>query len=277
MLDREEYVEQSYFFRVLGERLARNEPAQEVLRALREEVLSTTKLPLAIDYLSTELKHSGGFAPAMRQMNHYFTPFQAYVVEEAEKEGGQFDLRIALEILRREAEHRAEGATLQAVFLYQFESLCRNRLGYDQGLTAIAGDPIFDEAWKEWILAIRHRIGMVDFADLVYVESQYYHEMQARQGTADGPPRAPLFGSREGRIALAHRRKDPLLLFAALHRQLVYPAVPKPRPVEDDGHLVPILIRRVERLEQRIKLIEEEQRGGIDLQRFYQPPREGES
>ncbi len=35
--------------------------------------------------------------------------------------------------------------------------------------------------------------------------------------------------------------------------------------------MIPLLMRRVERLEQRLKLVEEESRGGIDLSRFSQP------
>ena len=57
-------------------------PMQELLEQIRYELLTTTKLPLAIDYLLTELKHSGQMAPAMKKLAHYFTPFQAYLVEE---------------------------------------------------------------------------------------------------------------------------------------------------------------------------------------------------
>ena len=60
-LPREEYVEQAHFFSVLAERMAENSPAQEVLGAMREEVLATTKLPLAIDFLLSELRHQGTF------------------------------------------------------------------------------------------------------------------------------------------------------------------------------------------------------------------------
>ena len=229
MLEREEYIEQAYLFRTLGERFRENSPTQEVLRSVREEILATTKLPMAIDYLLSELKHSGTFAPAMEQLSHYFTPFQGYVISEAENERGRLDMRIALEILRREVQYRADEASPQGMFLYQFETLCRNRLGYDQGLNAIASDPIYGSAWKAWILSVRHRVGILDMADLIYVRSRYYSIVQARQGgTAEALP--PLFGEKEGRIALANRRKDPLFLFAALHRQLGYPAVPRPRP-----------------------------------------------
>ena len=80
-----------------------------------------------------------------------------------------------------------------------------------------------------------------------------------------------LFGQKEGRIALANRRKDPLLLFAALNRHLGYPAVPKLDPIDQTHEILPSLIRRVDRLETRLKLVEEEQKGGIDLTKFYKP------
>ena len=110
----------------------------------------------------------------MARLDHYFTPFQAFVIQEAENERGRFDLRIGLEILRREAEYRAAEPTRQGIFLYQFEALSRNRLGYDRGLEAIARDPAFDATWRDWIRIVRRQIGMVDLADLIYVHSEHY-------------------------------------------------------------------------------------------------------
>jgi hypothetical protein len=118
-LSREEYIEQAHFFRALGERLAGNVPAQEVLGSVREEVLATTKLPMAIDFLLGELRHVGVLGPAMSLLPHYFTPFQAFVIQESENERLRFDLRIGLEILRKEAQYRANEPTPQGIFLYQ--------------------------------------------------------------------------------------------------------------------------------------------------------------
>ncbi|HEX4149404.1 MAG TPA: hypothetical protein VHY20_10465 [Pirellulales bacterium] len=273
MLDREEYIEQAYFFRVLNERMRQNMATQDLLVALRDEVLSTTKLAMAIDFLASELKLTGGFAPAMQRLPHYFTPFQTFVIGEAESDRSRFDFRVALEILERDARYRAEGASPQGMFLFQFESLCRNRLGYDRGLEAISRDPLFDEAWQEWILTVRRQVGLVDFADLVYVRSQQYVNQRRRQQLdLDGPEKPVLFGEKEGKIAFANRQKDPLWLFAALERHLNYPTVPKPQPVDEAKNLLPGAIRRLERVESRLKLLEEEQKGGIDLARFYQPP-----
>jgi hypothetical protein len=159
--------------------------------------------------------------------------------------------------------------------LYQFETLCRNRLRYDEGLAAIADDPYFDEGWREWILTVRRQIGIIDLADLIYVRSDYYCERSpGKSAGTEGKPM--LFGSREGKIALANRRKDPLLLFGALQRQLGYPAVPRQKPADDSVDILPQVMRRLERLEARLKLIEDEQRGGIDISEFYaRPPENG--
>jgi hypothetical protein len=295
-LGREEYVEQAHFFRALAERLEVNVPAQEVLASVREEVLATTKLPLAIDFLLGELRHEGVLGPALELLPHYFTPFQAFVIRESENERLRFDLRVGLEILRREAAYRAGDPTRQGIFLYQFESLCRHRLGYDRGLEAIARDPAFDEMWRDWILTLRRQIGMVELADVIYVHSEYYWQRadkstqkrsrfvdsdgtaapEQRAGSSLSPEDAVvLFGEREGRIALANRKKDPLFLFASLHRQLGYPEVPRMKPQDQEKALLPQLARRLEQLESRLKILEEEQRGGLDLTKFYERPSGG--
>jgi len=270
VLNREEYIEQAYFFRCMGERMLEQIPMQELLSSVRDEILATTNLPHAVDFLLAELRHSGLFATAMAQIPHYFTPFQTYVVEEAENERGRFDLRIALEILRREAEYRGSELSVQGVFLYQFETLCRNRLRYDRGLGAMSRDPLFDGAWRKWITQVRRRIGIIDLADMIYVTSEHYLVQQKRRGgELPGEDHPILFGDKEGRIALANRTKNPLFLFAALQRHLGYPEVPKPKPIDDAPRLIPQMMRMIEQLEQRIKLMEDEQRqGAIDLNRF---------
>jgi hypothetical protein len=268
----EEYIEQAHFFGMLAERLAENAPAQEVLASAREEVLATTKLPMAIDFLLSELRHAGVMATAMAKLSHYFTPLQAYIISEGENERGRFDLRIGLDILAREAQYRSGTyvgskrlPTVQGLFLYQFEVLCRNRLGYDKGLTAVAGDTSYPPEWKTWILAIRHQVGIIDIADLIYVQSEH----AAKRGGASA---SPLFGDQEGRIALANRKKDPLYLFNSMHRQLGYPEPPRTHRASQDDNPIPAMARRMEQLEKRLKLLEEEQRGGLDLTKFYAKP-----
>jgi hypothetical protein len=271
MLERDEYVEQAYFFRVLRERIPQNLPLQECLRQVKEELLASTKLPLAVDFLRTELEHAGVFATAMQRLPHYFTPFQTYIVQEAENERGRFDLLVALEILHAEAEYRAAGASRPGLFIFQFELLCRNRLRYDRGLSAIAEDPWYESDWREWILIVRRQVGIIDFADLVYVRSEYYQKRRNSQSDGNVEPEKPvLFGEKEGKIAWANRDKDPLFLFAALQRHLGYPKVPRLQPPDDTPQIIPQLLRRMERMEHRIKLLEEvERQGTIDLTKFY--------
>jgi hypothetical protein len=263
LLDREEYVEQAYFYRTLNERMQQGMSTQALLYSIRQELLSTSKLPLALDFMRSELKHTGGFGTAMAHMGHYFTTFQSFVIAEAERQEGRFDFRIALEILEREAKYRSEGASCQGVFFYHFETLCRNRLGYDAGLAAMAGDPIYNEDWSEWILTVRRQVGLIDFADMIYVRSQHY------KNTDPNMDRAVLFGEKEGKIAQANRKKDPIFLFSALARHLGYPGVPRPKPPSEEENAIPKLLRTVERLETRIKLLEEELRGGINIAKFF--------
>ncbi len=283
MLGSEEYIEQAYLFRALSERIRASEPVQETLRQLKQEILATTKLPLAIDFLLAELNHVGSMATAMERMAHYFAPFQTFLVSAAESERGRFDMPRAMAILHAEAEYRSTRPGPVGLFFFQFEVLCRNRLSYDHGLAAMSQDPSFDPTWRHWIFAVRHKLGLIDIADLVYVHSAYYpiREQQAGRGEVV-PPDPLLFGEKEGRIALANRRKEPLYFFAALQRQLKYPAVPRPQVHEDPVDQYRKLARQMERIETRIKLLEDEQRSkGIDLSKFYsqfnEPPRfEGE-
>jgi hypothetical protein len=312
-LMREEYVEQAHFFETLLLRLRDNMPAQEVLASIREELLATTKMPLVVDFLLAELRHQGAFAEGMHQLAHYFTPFQCYVMREAENDRKRFDMQVALEILGCEVGYRSEGISRQGLFFYQLEAISRNRLDYDQGLEAISRDPSYDPLWREWILTVRRQIGIVELADLIYVRSKFYHQQHTTHRPlseeSDKKPRPPrqtadsvsvaepenhptghssrsaksshrskgvLFGLQEGRIAWANRHKDLQLLFSALHRQLGYPHVPRPKPPDPEQHLLPALARRVEQLEARLKLVEQEQRGGIDLERFFISPPEQE-
>jgi hypothetical protein len=271
MLDREEYIEQAYFFRVLRERMAENVSTQEVLERVHQEILSTTRLPYAVQFLAAELKHSGLLSSGFARLNHYFTPFQAFVIRGTEDERNRFSMETATLVLQREAEYRAGQPTPAGLFIYQFEVLCRNRLGYDEGLTCLAADPMYDASWREYIDVVRRQVGMVDFADLLYLRSEFYVKEQRRQQPDYEPPVPPLFGEKEGKIAGANRGRDPLYLFAALQRQLGYPEVPRPRPVDDMNARMLTLQARLRELEMRVKLLESELHGRIDLSEFGKP------
>jgi len=281
MLDREEYVEQAYFFRMLGERLPENFPLQELMGQIRHEILATTKLPLAIDYMLSELRHCGIMSVAMKRLTHYFAPYQTYIIQAAEEERGRFDMRVAIEILHFEAKYLAGSPTPEGLFLYQFETLARNRLRYDHGLDAIAADPVYNADWRQWIHTVRRQIGIVDLADMIYVRSLEYLRRKARPGMPPPDPEAPvLFGEKEGKIAWANRQKDPMYLFAALQRHLGYPVPPRLKRLDETREMLPQMMRRLERLEIRIKLLEEENREGIDITKFYAsqnaPPKAGQ-
>src|SRR5262249_5279445 len=148
---------------------------------------------------------------------HYFTPFQTYVMSMAEEDRAKFDQLTALEVLEREAKYRSNEPTAAGLFIYEFACLARKRLGYDKGASAIAADASYDDAWRDWILKTRLRLGAHEFADMIYYRSEYFaDERRRRTGNPGYHPAAPvLFSQQEGRIAKAHRGKDPLYLFAA--------------------------------------------------------------
>jgi hypothetical protein len=256
VLDREEYIEQAYFFNAFRERVIDGLPSQEILARIGEELLSTTKLPLAVSFLGGEMKANGQMGPAMERLRHYFTPFQAHVIAQAENDLTRFPMDQALLILEREAKFKAEGPSLPSLFVFQFEALSRNRLGYTRGLAAMAADPFYSEDWHDYILTLRSRLGDVDFADLIFVRSEQY-TAERRRLNPDFVPKYPtLFGEKEGKIARANRGRDPMYLFAALQRQLGYPAVPRPkRPDELEARVV-LLEQKILQLENRLKSAE---------------------
>ena len=272
VLDREEYIEQAYFFHAFRERLIDGLPSQEILARVGEEILSTTRLPLAIAFLTGEIKGVGLMAPAMARLGHYFTPFQAHVIGQAEGDFSRFSIDQALLVLEREAKFKAEGPTRAGLFVYQFEALSRNRLGYTRGLDAIAGDPFYDDDWKGYIRQLGARLGDVDFADLIYVRSSYF-VAERRRANPDYEPKYPtLFGEKEGKIARANRGRDPLYLFSALQRQLGYPEVPRPRRPDEAEARIALLEHRVTQLENRLKAAETDMHNDFDLSEVLVKP-----
>jgi hypothetical protein len=272
VLEREEYIEQAYLFRVLRERMAGEGLAmQEVLEHVGQEVLATTRLPYAVQFLTAEVKHTGLLSSGFARLGHYFAPFQAFVVRCTEEEKLRFATETALLILQREAEYRAGNPTPSGLFVYQFETLCRNRLGYDGGLASMLSDPFYPPNWREFLEMVRQQVGLVDFAELVYLRSEQYVSERRRQEPGYEPPLPPVFGVKEGKIAGANRGKDPLYLFAALQRQLHYPEVPRSRPRDDLSAKLDVIQARLRELDARLKLAEGELRGQVDLSQFGKP------
>ncbi len=272
ILSREEYIEQAYFFRVLRERLADNQPTQQVLSHVHEELLSTTHMPHAVQFLEAELRHTGELSSGFLRLQHYFTPFQAFVIRQTEGERLRFSIETALLVLEREANYRADEPLPAALFVYQFETLSRNRLGYHEGLNAMKGDPVYDDDWRAYFQIVQQQMGLVDFAELVYLRSEYAVIEYRRTHPEFVPQVPPLFGEKEGKIAKANRGRDPLYLFAALQRQLGYPEVPRPKPPDNMEAKLEILRAKMRELEQRVKLVESEVRGRVDLSQFMVKP-----
>ena len=272
VLDREEYIEQAYFFHTFRERVLDGTPAQDILARIGEELLSTTRLPLAVSFLNSEIRTTGLMGPAMARITHYFTPFQTHVIIQAEADQNRFTTDQALLILEREAKFKADGPSRAALFVYQFEALSRNRLGYAKGLEAMAADPFYDDDWRDYILVLQMRIGVVDFADLIFVRSSYFLT-ERRRLHPDFVPKFPvLFGEREGKIARANRGRDPLYLFSALQRQLGYPEVPRPRRPDEAEARIVLLEQRVTLLENRIKALESGDAGEVNLDQLRVKP-----
>jgi hypothetical protein len=272
VLDREEYIEQAYFFQTFRERLTDGLPAQEILARIGEELLSTTKLPYAVSFLCGEIKGTGLLGPAMARISHYFTPFQAHVVGQAELDLSRFAMEQALLVLEREAKFKADGPPLTALFVFQFEALSRNRLGYTKGLAAMAADPFYTEDWSDYILTLRARLGDVDFADLIFVRSEQFVAERNRVNPEFTPKFPTLFGAKEGKIARANRGRDPMYLFAALQRQLGYPEVPRPRRANELEARVAVLEQRILLLENRMKFAEADAPADLDLSQVLVKP-----
>ena len=243
-LDREEYVEQAYFFQTLRERMQQSYSTQDLLDAIRQEVLTTTMLPYAVDFMAGELRLTGGFATAMARLPHYFTPFQTYVVSEAEKAEGRFDFRIALEILQREVEYRAQVHRRR-------ESSCTS------SRPCAATDWVTIAASTRWpaIRSSTRLAGMDPYGPPPGRPDRLRrHDLRAQRALSQEANEG-----REGdafwRKGRPHRAgqpsKDPLYLFAALQRHLSYPSVPRPREEDTQRYLLPALQQRVDRMETR--------------------------
>ena len=160
VLDREEYIEQAYFFRTLRERLATNLPAQEVLeRVPRGDPLDHP----------APLRHPvpGHRAEAHRAARLGVRPPAALLhavpgvrgAARPRTRGCDSACEAALLVLEREAAYRADKPTPPGLFVYQFETLSRNRLGYDDGLRCLAGDPLYDQDWRGYLEMVRQQLG----------------------------------------------------------------------------------------------------------------------
>ncbi len=269
--DRDECIEQAYFFRTLRERVQSENAAQDVLASIAEEVLATTRLPMAVQFLASEMRHSGQLASGFAKLPHYFTPFQRFVVKQSDEDKRKFPFLTALQVLEREATYKAGTPTHPGLFVYQFEAITRNRLGYTDGLVAMSEEPFFPADWQENANIVRRQVGIVEFAELVYLRSVQYVADRKRDNPEYVPSLLPLFAEKEGKIAKASRGRDPLFLFAALQRQLGYPEVPKPSNKDEAGVKVEQLEKKLRDMDTRIRILEAEARGTFDPTQFGKP------
>lgn len=265
---REEYVEQAYFFRTVRERRAEDRSIQEILAQLDLEILATTKLPYAIQLMLAELRHSGQLSVAFERLPHYFTPFQAFVLEQAESDTTKLTFEQAMLILEREAEYRAMGASPIGLFIFEVEAMSRNRLGYREGLKRLMADAIFDEHWCRYLELVLQQLGVRDLPELVFARSESLIREQRQLNPDYEPSFVPLFGEKEGRIAKANLGRDPIYFFAALQRQLGYPEVPKPPKQDSLIHRLDKMNRVIERMGEQLRILEQEVGGGVDLSQF---------
>jgi len=269
--DRDECIEQAYFFRTLRERVQSENAAQDALASIAEEVLTTTRLPMAIQFLATEMKHTGQLATGFAKLPHYFTPFQRFVIKQSEEDKRKMPFLTALQVLEREATYKSGTPTWAGLFVYQFEAITRNRLGFIDGLVAMSDEPFYPAEWRENANIVRRQIGIVEFAELVYLRSEQYVNDRRRENPEYSPSLPPLFAEKEGRIAKASRGRDPLFLFAALQRQLGYPEVPKPSKKDDAGVKLEQLEKKVRDMDTRLRILEAESRGTFDPTQFGKP------
>jgi hypothetical protein len=226
---------------------------------------------MAIQFLAAEMKHTGQLASGFAKLPHYFTPFQRFVVKQSEQDKSKMPFQTALQVLEREATYKAGTPTHPGLFVYQFEAITRNRLGYTDGLVAMSEEPFFPAEWQENANIVRRQVGIVEFAELVYLRSVQYVADRRREHPEYEPSLLPLFGEKEGKIAKASRGRDPLFLFAALQRQLGYPEVPKPARKDDAGVKLDQLEKKVRDMDTRLRILEAETRGTFDPTQFGKP------
>ena len=113
VLDREEYIEQAYFFQAFRERLIDGLPSQEILARIGEELLSTTKLPMAVSFLHRDQGHRPD-GPGHGPDQPLFHAVSGPRGQQAENDVSRFAMDQALLILEREAKFKADAPSLPA-------------------------------------------------------------------------------------------------------------------------------------------------------------------
>ena len=107
--------------------------ARLVARVISEGPVSALGEELFVDSLNVFLVALTAFVAMTTAL--FSRPYMR--IERAHGRVTDAGMRVAVAVLRSEANYRASAASRQGIFLYQFEALCRNRLGYDRGLEAV--------------------------------------------------------------------------------------------------------------------------------------------
>ena len=229
VLEREEYIEQVYFFRAVRERLVDGLPSQEILAQIGEEL--TVNNQAAHRRLLSACRNEGNRRHGARhgRIAHYFTPFQAHVVSQAENESSRFPMEQALLVLEHEAKFKAEQPAWHRALRVSIRGARANRLGYNKGLAAMAADPLYTEDWQDYILTLRTRLGDVDFADLIFVRSEQFVQERRRNPNPEFQPKFPvLFGAKGGKSPGPTAAAIPCISLQPFSARLGYPEVPHP-------------------------------------------------
>src|SRR5262249_22518596 len=129
----------------------------------------------------------------------------------------------------------------------------------------------YDEVWRAFLALGGKQAGTVGVADLVYLRSGVYVREQRLGGPPHDPPLPPVVWGEEGENGKANPRPGPLYPVGAAQRQLNYPEVPRARPPDDLSNKVLTLQAKFRELEMRLKLVEGELRGQVDLSEFGKP------
>ena len=132
----------------------------------------------------------------------------------------------------------------------------------------MANDPLYTPDWKKFLENLIRQLGAFDLPDIVYMRSEALVEDQTRLNRDYVSPLPPLFGVKEGKIAYASRGRDPIYFFSALQRQLRYPEVPRSVARDAAASKLEMVSTKIREMEARIKLLEGEVKGQVDLSQF---------
>ena len=143
VLEREEYVEQAYFFRTFP-RTGRRQPAfagsaGHARPGDPDDDPPASRRPVPGDGDQAQRPAGHGLRALARTTS---IRFRRSSFARPKTRSCRFSMDTALLVLEREATYRASNPTRPGLFVYQFETICRNRLGYWDGLTAMSEDPL---------------------------------------------------------------------------------------------------------------------------------------